>query len=60
MTRYAFSPLPNQIIRLDDMATIPNDPANKDWQEFGEWLEEGNTPEPENPDILMTEAKTHG
>lgn len=34
------------IKRLADNTFIPFDPANTDYQQYLEWLAEGNTPEP--------------
>ena len=35
------------VIRITDNAFIPDDPANVDWQEYQEWLAQGNTPQPQ-------------
>jgi hypothetical protein len=34
------------ILRLDDMVSIPPDPANTDYQAYLEWVAAGNEPEP--------------
>lgn len=34
------------IQRLADNASIPADPANRDYQDYLEWLAAGNTPQP--------------
>ena len=35
------------VFRIKDNAFIPMDELNKDYQEYLEWLSEGNTPEEE-------------
>ena len=37
------------IIRIEDNAYIPNDPANTDYAQYTLWLSEGNTPDPADP-----------
>ena len=34
------------VIRTEDGATIPNDPANRDRAEYNEWLAAGGVPDP--------------
>jgi len=39
----------NTILRLADNAFIPPDPGNRDYREYLDWLDAGNTPEPAPP-----------
>lgn len=34
------------VLRVADCAYIPDDPANRDWQEYEAWIAEGNEPDP--------------
>lgn len=43
---YKQTPSGTFVIRKKDGAYIPQDPANKDWQEYQEWLSDGNMPDP--------------
>ena len=36
----------NAVLRIEDNALIPFDPANSDAAEFAKWLQDGNRPEP--------------
>jgi hypothetical protein len=49
------------IKRLSDGAFIPNDPGNRDYREYLDWLDAGNMPDPapvpEPAPVLTTEQK---
>lgn len=42
----------NTVKRLDVAVYIPEDDENADWQEYQEWLAEGNTPLPADPPLV--------
>jgi hypothetical protein len=39
------------IIRVEDGAIIPQDPANRDYREYEDWTADGNTAQPEAVDL---------
>jgi hypothetical protein len=46
MTDYQLTATDASVIRTEDGACIPNDPANRDWVEYQKWLEDGGVPDP--------------
>jgi len=46
------------IVRIDDNAWIPNDPANTDYQAFTRWLNDGNIPLPADEGVNNGETTT--
>lgn len=47
-----FGTIANGVIRINDNAYIPFDPANRDYTEYLEWLSLGNTPIPADEPTL--------
>jgi hypothetical protein len=43
---------PQSVLRLTDHASIPFDPANRDYTEYLEWLSQGNEPLPPDEPTL--------
>lgn len=48
MAEYQLTATDN-VIRTEDGASIPNDPANRDRAEYDEWLADGGVPDPYVP-----------
>ena len=46
MAEYQLGATNKYVIHTADGATIPNDPANRDWQEYQKWLAAGGVPDP--------------
>lgn len=44
-----------RIIRVEDGAVIPFDPANTDAQQFAKWLQAGNKPDPAEEGGVVTD-----
>ena len=51
MSEYQLTATDAAVIRTEDGAFIPNDPANRDWAEYQAWLEAGGVPDPMPPPI---------
>lgn len=45
MAEYSLTSTSIIVIRNSDQASIPADPANRDWQEYLDWLAEGGVPD---------------
>ena len=55
---YSSSGISEAVLRLEDMASIPFDPANTDYAAYLEWVEAGNTPEPAPEPVAPVELTT--
>jgi hypothetical protein len=49
MAEYQLTATNQVVIRTADNASIPNDPANRDWVEYQNWLAAGGVPDPYVP-----------
>ena len=46
MSDYQLTATDASVMRTEDGACIPNDPANRDWVEYQQWLADGGVPDP--------------
>jgi hypothetical protein len=46
MAEYQLTATGAVVIRTEDSASIPNDPANRDYAEYQQWLQDGGVPDP--------------
>jgi hypothetical protein len=46
MAEYQLTANEHTILRVADNAHIPDDPANRDYQEYLAWLDDGGVPDP--------------
>lgn len=46
MSEYQLTATDSVVIRTSDGACIPNDPANRDYAEYCQWLDDGGVPDP--------------
>jgi hypothetical protein len=53
-SEYQLTSNPRTVQRMADNAFIPDDPANRDYQTYLLWLDEGNTPDPAPPPVMPT------
>jgi hypothetical protein len=51
MAEYQLTATDQAVIRTADSAFIPNDPANRDWVEYQDWLAAGGVPDPYAPPL---------
>ena len=49
MADYQLTATESTVIRTEDGACIPNDPANRDYAEYLQWVEDGGVPDPYVP-----------
>jgi len=60
MAEYRLTATDESVIRIVDMAAIPPDPANRDYAEYLQWVEDGGVPDPYVPPEPVPPQATEG